>query len=141
MCTPTYIYGRHIKHLIVENFEFQLHEARKFSITTEAPAWYIDLVEKHELLKKVHVMQCKRRETITNEVRHMVLLIVESKIAGTYEEASLFALFKSAALLGTQCGDEADLKCIQAAIAIGWMFLSERLRLDDSKEGNRIEIE
>jgi hypothetical protein len=79
-------------------------------------------------------MQCERRETITYEVRHMVPLIVESKIAGTYEEASLFDLFKSSALLGTHCGDEADFKCIQVAIAIGWKYLSERLRLDGSKE-------
>jgi hypothetical protein len=136
MCTPTYIYGRHSKSLIVENLEFQPHEARKFSIATEAQGWYKDLVEKHELLKKVHIMQCERRETITYEVRHMVPLIV---IAGTYEEASLFALLKSAALLGTQRGDEADFKCIQFAIAIGWNYLSERLRLDGSKEGKRIE--
>jgi hypothetical protein len=74
-------------------------------LTTENPFWYKDLVENHELLKKVHVMQCERRETITFEMRSMVLLIVESNIAGTDEEASLLALFKAAALLGTQRGD------------------------------------
>jgi hypothetical protein len=55
-------------------------------------------------------------------------------IASTYEEASLFALFKSSALVGTQRGDEADFKCIQVAIAIGWKHLNERLRSDGNKE-------
>jgi hypothetical protein len=77
-------------------------------------------VENHELLKKVHVMQCERRETVTFEVRHMVPLIVESNIAGTYEEASLFALFKAAALLGTQRGDEVNFNYIKVAIAAVW---------------------
>jgi hypothetical protein len=58
-CTTTSIYGKHIKSIIAANLEFQPHEARFFSLTTENPGWYKDLVENHELLKKVHVMQCE----------------------------------------------------------------------------------
>jgi hypothetical protein len=36
-CTATSIYGKHIKSLIVANLEFQLHEARQFSLTAENP--------------------------------------------------------------------------------------------------------
>jgi hypothetical protein len=133
-CTATSIYGKQIKILIVANLEFQSHEARKFSLTTESSGWYKDLVENHELLKKVHVMQCERRETITFEVRHMVRLIVESNIAGTDEEASLFALFRAAALLGTQRCDEVNFNYIQVAIAAVWKHLNERLRSDSNKE-------
>jgi hypothetical protein len=61
-CTPTSIYGRHIKSIIVAKLEFQPHEARNYSITTEASGWYKNLVETHELFKKVYVMQCERRE-------------------------------------------------------------------------------
>jgi hypothetical protein len=112
-CTATYIYGKHLKSLIAPNLEFQPHEAIQFSFTTESPGWYKDLVENHELLKNVHVMQCERLETITFEVRSMVTLIAESIIAGTDEEASLFALFKAAALLGTQHCDEVNFNYIQ----------------------------
>jgi hypothetical protein len=122
MCTAPSIYGKHIKSLSVENLECQPHETRKFSLTTENPGWYKDLVENHDLLKKVHVMQCDHRKTITFELRHMVPLIEESRIAGTDEEASLFALFKAAALLETQRGD-----------------LDERLRSDRNKEKKRLE--
>jgi hypothetical protein len=55
-CTPTYIYGKHIKSIIVENLEFQPHEARYFYITMEPPGWYTYLVENHELLK--NCMSC-----------------------------------------------------------------------------------
>jgi hypothetical protein len=105
-----------------------------FSLITENPGWYKDLVENHELLKRVHVTHCERRETITFEVRHMVLLIVESNISGTDEEASLFALFKAAALLGTQRDDEVNLNYFQVAIAAGWKHLNQRLRSDRNKE-------
>jgi hypothetical protein len=67
-CTTISIYGKHIKSLIVVNLEFQPHEARNFFVTTENPDWYKDLVENHELLKKMHFMQCELRETITFEV-------------------------------------------------------------------------
>jgi hypothetical protein len=67
-----------------------------------------------------------------------VPLIVESKIVGIYEEASLFAFFKSAALLGTKRGDEVDCNCIQVAIATGWKHLNERLRSDINKERNHL---
>jgi hypothetical protein len=60
----------------------------------------------------MHVMQCERRKTITFEVRHMVPIILERKIAGTYEEAPLFALFKSVALFDRHHGDEVDINCI-----------------------------
>jgi hypothetical protein len=120
------------------NLEFQPHEARKFSVTTENPGWYKNLVENHELLKKVHVMQCERHDTITFEVRSMVPLIVEIKIAGTDEEASLFTLFKSASLLGTQHGGEVDFHYIQVVIAAGWKHLNERLRSDSNNERKRL---
>jgi hypothetical protein len=81
-CTTTSIYGKHIQSMIVANLEFQLDEARICSLTTENPGWYKDLVENHEILKKVHIMQFERRETINFEVRSMVPLIVESNISG-----------------------------------------------------------
>jgi hypothetical protein len=137
-CTATSIYGKHIKSLIVVNMEFQSHEASKFSLTTENPGWYKDLVENHESLKKFHAMQCERRETITFEVRHMVPLIVESNIAGTCEEASLFAMFKSEALLETQRGDEVNFNYIQVAIAAGWKHSNERLHSDRNKNRKRL---
>jgi hypothetical protein len=133
-CTATSIYGKHIKSMIVANLEFQPHEARIFSLTTENSGWYKGLVENHELLKKVRVMQCERRETITFEVIYMFPLIVESNISGTNEEASLSALFKAAALLGTQCGDEVNFNYIQVDIAAGWKHLNERLSSDRNKE-------
>jgi hypothetical protein len=86
-------------------------------------------------------MQSERRDTITFEVRSMVPLIVESKIAGTDEEASLFALFKSAALLGTQHGDEVDFNYTQVAIAAGWKHLNERLRADSNQERKQLAIQ
>jgi hypothetical protein len=95
-------------------------------------------VENHELLNKVHVMQCERRETITFEVRSMVPLIVESNIAVNDEEASLFAFFKAAALLGTHHGDEVNFNYIQVAIATGCKHLNERLRSDSNKERKRL---
>jgi hypothetical protein len=55
-CTPVTVYGRQIKGLIVANLDVQPHEARKYSITMKHPGWYKDLVENHELLKKIHVM-------------------------------------------------------------------------------------
>jgi hypothetical protein len=81
-CTPLAVYGRHIKGLIVENLDVEPHKARKYSITMEQPGWYTYLEENHELLKKIHVMQCERQETITYEVRNMVSLIVESMDSG-----------------------------------------------------------
>jgi hypothetical protein len=89
-CTPVSVYGRHIKSLIVVKVDVQPHEARKYSITMEQPGLYKDLVKNHELLKKIHVMQRERRETITYEVRHMVSLLVDSMDAGMYEESHLF---------------------------------------------------
>jgi hypothetical protein len=68
----------------------------------EQPGWYKDLVNNHELLKKIHVIQCERRDTITYEVRHMVSLIVDSMDDGMHEEYRLLSLFKAAALLGTE---------------------------------------
>jgi hypothetical protein len=53
----------------------------------------------------------------------MVPIIVERKITGTDEETSLFALFKLAALLGTQGGDEVD-------------YLNERLRSEEIRREN-----
>jgi hypothetical protein len=50
----------------------------------------------------------------------------------------LFALFKSAALLGTQRGDEVDFNCIQVSIAAGWNHLNERLRSDSNREIKRL---
>jgi hypothetical protein len=91
-------------------------------------------VENHELFKKVHFMQCERCETITFEVRIMFPLIVESNISGTDEVASLFALFKEEALLGTQRGDEVNFNYIQVVIAAGWKHLNERLLSDSNKE-------
>jgi hypothetical protein len=70
----------------------------------------------------------------------MVPLIVESNIAGKDEKASLFALVKAAALLGTQCGDEVNFKYIQVAIAAGWKHFNERLRSDRNKEITRLAI-
>jgi hypothetical protein len=107
------VYGRHIKIIIVANLDVQPHEARKYSITMEQPGCYKYLVENHELLKKIHVMQCERRETITYEVRHMVSLIVDSMDAGMDEESRLFSLFRAAALLGNEREEEADLKYLQ----------------------------
>jgi hypothetical protein len=133
-CPATSIYGKHIKSLIVVNLEFQPHEARNFSLTKENPGWYKDLVENHQLFKKVHVMQCERHEIITFEVRHMVPLIVERNIAGTDEEASLFALFKAATLLGTQHDDEVNFNYIQVAIIAGWKHLNERICSDSNKD-------
>jgi hypothetical protein len=79
----------------------------------EQPGWYKDLVENHELLKNIHVMKCERRETITYEVIYMVSPIVERMDADMDEEARLFSLFKAAALLGTERGEEADFKYLQ----------------------------
>jgi hypothetical protein len=64
-------------------------------------------------------MQCERRETITYEVRHMVSLIVDSMDAGMEEEARLILLFKAAALIGTEQGEEADFQYLQYAVAVG----------------------
>jgi hypothetical protein len=137
-CTATSIDGKHIKSMIFANLEFRPHEASNVSLTTENPGWYKDLVENHELLKKVHVMKCERRENITFEVRSMVPLIVESNIADTGEETSLFALFKAAALLGTQRGNVVNFKYIQVAIDAGWKHLNIRLRSDSNKERHRL---
>jgi hypothetical protein len=137
-CTPVSVYGRHIKSLIVANLDVQPHEARKYSITMEQPGWYKDLVENHELLKKIHVMQCERRETITYEVRHMVSLIVDSMDAGMDEESRLFSLFKAAALLGTEREEETDFKYLQYPLAVGWKHLHERLPSDRNKERKRL---
>jgi hypothetical protein len=128
----TSIYGKHIKSMIDAD--------RIFSLTTENPGWYKDLVENHELLNKVHVMQCERRETITFEGRSMVPLIVESSIAGIAEEASLFAFLKAATLLGTKCGDEVDFNYIQVVIAAGWKHLNKILRSDSNNERKRLAI-
>jgi hypothetical protein len=118
-CTPVSVYGRHIKCLIVGNLYVHPHEARKYSIIMEQPGWYKDLVENHELLKNIHVMQCERQETITYEVRHMVSLILESMDAGMDEEERLFSLFKASALLGTERGEGADFKYLQYTIDVG----------------------
>jgi hypothetical protein len=83
-------------------------------------------------------MQCEIRETITFEVIYMVPLIVESHIVGKDEEASLFSLFKAAALLGTQRGDEVNFNYSQVSIAAGWKHLNERLRSDRNKERKRL---
>jgi hypothetical protein len=53
----------------------------------------------------------------------------------------LFALLKSAALVGTQCSDdEADFKCIQVTIAIGWKHLNERVCSDGNNERKHLAI-
>jgi hypothetical protein len=137
-CTSVSVYGIYIKGLIVANLDVQPHEARKYCITMEQPGWYKDLVENHELVNKIHVMQCERRETITCEVRHMVSLILESMDAGMEEEASLLLLFKAAALLGTERGEEAVFQYLQYAIAVGRKHLNERLPSDINKERNRL---
>jgi hypothetical protein len=62
----------------------------------------------------------------------MAPLIVGSNISCTYEEASLFALFKLAALSGTQRGDEVDFHYIQVSITAGWKHLNERLHSDSN---------
>jgi hypothetical protein len=67
----------------------------------------------------------------------MVPVIAESNIAGKDEVASLFALFKAAALLGTQRGDEVNFNYIQVAIADGWKHLNEILCSDNNNERNR----
>jgi hypothetical protein len=83
-------------------------------------------------------MQCEHHETITYEVRHMVSLIVESKDAGMDEEARLFSLFKAAALLGTERGEDAGFKYLQYASAVSWKHLNERLPSDRNKERKRL---
>jgi hypothetical protein len=133
-CTPVSVYGRHIKSLIIANLDVHPHEARKYSITMEQPGWYKDLVENHELLKKIYVMQSERRETITYEVKHMVSLIVDIMDAGMDEESGLFSLLKAAALLGTESEEEAEFMYLQYPLAVGCKHLHERLPSDRIKE-------
>jgi hypothetical protein len=104
----------------------------------EQPGWYKDLVENHELLKKIHVMQCERRETITYEVRHMVSLIVDNMDAGMDEEYRLFSLFRASDILGTEKEEEADFKYLQYPLAVGWKHLHEHLPSDRNKESKRL---
>jgi hypothetical protein len=111
--------------------------SQKYSIPLEQTGWYKDLVENHELLKKIYVMQRERRETITYEVRHVVSLIVESMDSVMDEEARLFSLLKDAALLGTERGEEADFKYLQYTITVDWKHLNERLPSDRNKERKR----
>jgi hypothetical protein len=47
-------------------------------------------------------------------------------------------LFKAAALLGTERGEEADFQYLQYAVAVGWKHLNERLPSDINKERKRL---
>jgi hypothetical protein len=132
-CTPLSVYGRHIKSIIVANLDVPPHEATKYSITMEHPDRYKDLEDNLELLKKIHVMQCERQETITYEVRHMVSLIVDIMDAGMDEESRLFSLFRAAALLGTEREEEADFKYLQYPLDVDWRHLHERVPSDRNK--------
>jgi hypothetical protein len=68
----------------------------------------------------------------------MVSLIAESMDSGMEEEARLLLLFKAAALLGTEWGEEAVFQYLQYDVAVGWKHLNERLPSDRNKERKRL---